>query len=81
MKTKVDQRRSTQRVELGATMMDSIPGKHFTFVDPNIHDHTDRMVNQALRLIRGFERKGVSRERVIISVGVIHLTTPPRPRL
>lgn len=53
-------------------MMDIIPGKHFTFVDPTLHERTDQMVAQAERLIRGFEKKGIFRERIIISVSVTH---------
>ncbi|CCM01983.1 uncharacterized protein FIBRA_04057 [Fibroporia radiculosa] len=56
------------RVELGLCMMDSVPGPHHTFVDPDFHNDREAIVAQAARLLGLFEKHGVDRSSVIVSI-------------
>ncbi|KAH9903331.1 aldolase [Cubamyces lactineus] len=55
-------------VELGVSMLERVEGPHYTFVDPKFHDDTPSMVGQAVRLVRLFVDKGISRDRIVITI-------------
>lgn len=40
---------------MGLTLMDDVPGPHFTFVDPLLAINAGGMVRQAMKLVRLFE--------------------------
>ncbi|KAI8989071.1 aldolase [Trametes punicea] len=55
-------------VELGALMLDSVNGPHYTFVDPRLHDNSRAMVKYAMRLTKLFAKKGYSRDRIVVTI-------------
>ncbi|EGO01262.1 hypothetical protein SERLA73DRAFT_105896 [Serpula lacrymans var. lacrymans S7.3] len=57
-----------QLVELGTAMLDFVPGPMFTFIDPRLYDNTAAMVRQAKSLVGRFEKFGVPRDRVVITI-------------
>lgn len=54
-------------------MLDRVAGPHLTFVDPRSHDNAETMVRQARDIISKFEKNGIAKSKVIISVSTIHL--------
>ena len=62
-------------VEMGSALMDCLHPNlpHYTFVDPRriyTTEGREEMVDQAVSIVEGFEKKGVARERIFISVSV-----------
>lgn len=56
-------------MELGLAMIDRIPDSHYTFVDTTLHNDCRAIFEQAVRLVGLFEKQGINRHRVIVSVG------------
>jgi transaldolase len=57
-----------QLVELGIAILDRISGPHFTFIDPRYHANTNAMIKRARSLVALFEKSGIDRSRVVISI-------------
>ncbi|OSX58346.1 hypothetical protein POSPLADRAFT_1060837 [Postia placenta MAD-698-R-SB12] len=51
----VDEVLMRYRVYMGLTLMDDVPGPHFTFVDPLLAINAGGMARQAMKLVRLFE--------------------------
>lgn len=64
-----------QLVELGAVILDRVPGPHFTFVDPRLNN-SQAIVQRTRQLMLRFERSGIPGERIVVSV-----RTPANPSL
>jgi hypothetical protein len=58
----------TQITSLGAANYERTHAEHFTFVDPRYHGQSDAMVATAKGLVDAFERRGVPRRHVCVSV-------------
>ncbi|KAJ8474902.1 hypothetical protein ONZ51_g6926 [Trametes cubensis] len=55
-------------VELGVSMLERVDGPHYTFINPKFHDDMSWMVRQAVRLVRLFVEKGISRDRIVVTI-------------
>ncbi|KAH8101703.1 hypothetical protein BXZ70DRAFT_70762 [Cristinia sonorae] len=55
------------RVEIGRTLLDAVPGVHFTFLDPTMGTEQD-IVSDATSLVKSFQDRGIPSEQVVISV-------------
>ena len=62
-----------QLVELGVSMLERVDGPHYTFINPKFHDDMSWMVRQAVRLVRLFVEKGISRDRIVVTVSHLYL--------
>ena len=67
--------RRLQLIELGAALNGCLDPKsnrpHYTFVDPRALMHPDGMqgvLDQALAVVEGLEKKGMSKEKIYVSV-------------
>ncbi|KDQ56585.1 hypothetical protein JAAARDRAFT_194578 [Jaapia argillacea MUCL 33604] len=55
-------------VEVGSVILDRIPGPHVTFIDTRLHEDSIAMVKTAKSLIARFEKQGIHRSRVVITI-------------
>ncbi|EMD36949.1 hypothetical protein CERSUDRAFT_114861 [Gelatoporia subvermispora B] len=55
-------------VSLGKFMIDCVSGPHFTCIDFGLRNDRHKMIEQALRVIRRFEQKGVEPQQMIVTV-------------
>lgn len=62
----------TQFVELGAALMDTVNGLHYTFLDTR-RKTTRPLVNQARRIVSFFEKKGINRTQVVVCVNFLEI--------
>ncbi|KAK7042518.1 putative transaldolase [Favolaschia claudopus] len=55
-------------LELGIAFYERNGGPHLTFIDPRKNDDTADMVNSAKRLVNSFCGRGLSKEKIVISI-------------
>lgn len=48
--------------------MEQVPGPHFTFIDTRYHFNPNAIISRVANLVRIFEKVGLSRERIVVSV-------------
>ncbi len=55
-------------VSVGAELTKLVPGRVSTEVDANLSFNTDRTVEKARAIIRAYDERGISRDRVLIKI-------------
>lgn len=55
-------------VELGLVFLDLCPGPLILFLDPRLHDDSEKMVSSATAMVAKFDEAQVRRWRIIVTV-------------
>ena len=68
-------------VLFGKAILEIVPGLVSTEVDARLSFDTEKMVQKARTLIKMYEEEGISKDRILIKVGLVRLLHPSLPVL